>query len=118
MKKLAWPTYSKKEIDLISNIAKSGRVNQWTGKYVQKFEKKYSKYFTLKYSIAVSNGTVGLEAAIYALYLKKKSEVIVTPRSFIASASAVLKMGHIPVFSDIDVKFSISVNSKYKITIF
>jgi len=102
MKKLAWPAYSKKEIDLIANISKSGRVNQWTGEYVQKFEKKYSKYFNLKYSIAVSNGTVGLEAALYALYLKKNSEVIVTPRSFIASASAVLKMGHTPVFSDID----------------
>ena len=38
MKKLAWPAYSKKEIDLIANISKSGRVNQWTGEYVQKFE--------------------------------------------------------------------------------
>lgn len=103
MKKLAWPVYSNKEINLITKISQSGRVNQWTGEYIQKFEKKYSKYFNLKYSMAVSNGTVGLEAAIYALNLKKKSEVIVTPRSFIASASAVLKMGHTPVFSDIDI---------------
>lgn len=103
MKKLAWPAYSKKEIDLITKITKSGRVNQWTGEYVKKFEKKYSSYFNLKYSVAVSNGTVGLEAAIYALNLKKNSEVIVTPRSFIASASVVLKMGHKPIFSDIDI---------------
>lgn len=102
MKKLAWPAYSKKEIDLITKISKSGRVNQWTGEYIKKFEKKYSRYFNLKYSVAVSNGTVGLEAALYALNLKKQSEVIVTPRSFIASASAVLKMGHRPIFSDID----------------
>ncbi|MDC3178559.1 DegT/DnrJ/EryC1/StrS aminotransferase family protein [Pelagibacteraceae bacterium] len=103
MKKLTWPKYSLKEIKLVNKIIKSGKVNQWTGVYVKKFEKKFSNFFNLNYSLAVANGTVGLEAAIHSLNLDKDSEIIVTPRSFIASASSVLKMNFKPVFSDIDI---------------
>ena len=45
---------------------------------------------------------MGLEATIYSLSLKRNAEIIVTPRSFIASASSVLKMDH-PVFSDVNI---------------
>ena len=37
---LNWPKYSNKEINLVNKIIKSGKVNQWTGEYVKKFEKK------------------------------------------------------------------------------
>ena len=99
---ISWPRHSTKEIQLVNKIIKSGRVNQWTGEYVNKFEKKFCKYFNLNYSLAVANGTVGLEAAINSFNLNKGSEIVVTPRSFIASASSVLKMGFKPVFSDVD----------------
>ncbi len=100
---LNWPKYSNKEINLVNKIIKSGKVNQWTGEYVKKFEKKFCNFFKLKHSIAVANGTLGLEAAIYSLNLKRNAEIIVTPRSFIASASSVLKMNHKPVFSDVNI---------------
>ncbi len=103
MTKLTWPQYSLKEIKLVNKIIQSGKVNQWTGEYVKKFEKKFSRFFNLNFSLAVANGTVGLEAAIHSLNLDKNSEIIVTPRSFIASASSVLKMNFKPVFSDVDI---------------
>ena len=46
---------------------------------VKKFEREFSDYHDNKYSVAVSNGTVGLELALASLSIEEKSEVIVTP---------------------------------------
>ena len=54
-----------------------------------KFLKKFSNYHKVKYSLSISNGSVALEMALKALNLKKNS-VIVTPRSFVISASCQL----------------------------
>jgi len=102
MKKISWPNYSKDEIKIVKSILVSGKVNQWTGTYVKKFENSFSKLLKLNYCAAVSNGTAALEAALFVLNLKKNDEIIVTPRSFVASASAVLKMNLIPRFADVD----------------
>jgi dTDP-4-amino-4,6-dideoxygalactose transaminase len=52
--------------------------------------------------VALTNGTVALDLALHALGIGAGDEVIVTPRSFIASASAVVNAGAVPVFADVD----------------
>jgi len=94
--------YSKYQIQSVVSILKNNKTNYWTGNQCKKFEKEFSNYHDTKYSIAVSNGSVALELALKALNLIKGDEVIVTPRSFIISASCVLNIGLKPVFADVD----------------
>mgnify|MGYP006123507855 FL=1 len=105
-----YPYYPPKLIRKIDKILKSGKVNYWTGNEGILFEKEFSKYVRNKYSIAVSNGSVALEIALKALNLKKNDEIIVTPRSFIISASCVLNLGIKPKFADVDENGNLSIN--------
>lgn len=97
-----WPLFSDKMIKNVVDILSSGKVNQWTGSRVFEFEKKFSEYFGIKHSVAVCNGTVALELCLQALDIKSCDEVIVTSRSFIASASCISVFGAKPVFVDVN----------------
>jgi hypothetical protein len=77
-------------------------VNYWTGQEGRLFENEFAANIGVNYAIALMNGTVALEAALMALNIKKGDEVIVTPRSYIASASSVVMRGAKPVFADVD----------------
>ena len=105
-----YPYYPPKLITKIDKILKSGKVNYWTGNEGVLFEKEFSKYVGNKYSIAVSNGSVALEIALKSLNLKKNDEIIVTPRSFIISASCVINLGLKPIFADVDQNGNLSIN--------
>jgi len=98
-----WPSFSKEEAKLVQKIILSGKVNYWTGDEGKLFEAEFSKWSGAKYSVATANGTVALEMALKALQLSPGEEVIVTPRSFIASVSSVVNLGLIPVFADVDI---------------
>jgi sugar O-acyltransferase (sialic acid O-acetyltransferase NeuD family) len=100
--KKVWPQYTEKMKQNITQILESGKVNQWTGTKVKEFEKKYTEYFNVKYAVAVTNGTVALDLCLKAIDIKSNDEIIVTPRSFVASASSISSCGGIPVFVDID----------------
>jgi dTDP-4-amino-4,6-dideoxygalactose transaminase len=63
----------------------------------------------VKYLLTVSNGSFVLEIALQAFKLKKTNSVIVTPRSFISSASCVLNLGLKPVFADVDNNGNLSI---------
>ena len=93
---------NKNSLNKVRKVLESEKVNYWTGKEGISFEKQFSKYIGNKYSVAVSNGSVALELALRALNLKKGDKVIVTPRSFIISASCVLNLGLKPIFADVD----------------
>ncbi len=103
------PFYSTKSIKQIGPLIKSGKVNYWTGDQCKKFEQEFSKYLGNKYSLALSNGSVALEIALRALKLKKKDNIIVTPRSFIISASCTLNLGLKPIFADVDDNGNLSI---------
>ena len=107
--------YNISQINSVVNILKKNKTNYWTGNECKKFEKEFSKYHNVKYSVAVSNGSVALELAIRALNLKKGSEIIVTPRSFIISASAVMNLGFRPIFADVDSNGNLSSNEILKV---
>lgn len=102
MYKSQWPLFSDKMINNVSTILKSGKVNQWTGSKVFEFEKKFSEYFGVNHSIAVFNGTVAIDLCLKAIGLQIGDEVIVTPRTFIASASSINICAGTPVFVDVD----------------
>jgi hypothetical protein len=97
-----WPIFAKDEIAAVKRVLQSGKVNYWTGEEGRLFEKEFAASISVKYAVAVMNGTVALEAALMALGIGKGDEVIVTPRSYIASASCAIMRGAKPVFADVD----------------
>ncbi len=113
--KLSYPNFNQQTLKKVQQVLKSGRVNYWTGNECKNFEKEFSQYHKVKYSLTVSNGSVALEIALKALNLKKKDSVIVTPRSFIISASCVLNLGLKPVFADVDKNGNLSIEGIKKV---
>lgn len=97
-----WPYFEDDEIDAVSRVLRSGRVNYWTGTETVAFEEQFAEYLGTGRAIALANGTVSLELALHALGIGPGDDVIVTPRTFIASASCVVMNGARPVFADID----------------
>lgn len=97
-----WPYFAQDEIDAVTQVLGSGRVNYWTGDVCKCFEQAYAEYTGAKYAIALANGTLALELALYALGIGAGDEVIVPSRTFIASASCVVARGATPVIADID----------------
>ena len=97
-----WPYYSQDEINAVVKVLESGQVNQWTGRLVKNFEQAFAKTFQQPYAVAVANGSLALDLALKVADISSGDEVIVTPRSFIASASCVVLRGATPVFADVD----------------
>jgi dTDP-4-amino-4,6-dideoxygalactose transaminase len=97
-----WPFYGDDEIDAVADVLRSGQVNQWTGPDVAAFEKACSSRFGGGRPIALANGSLALELALRSFGIGPGDEVIVTPRSFVASASCVRLVGATPVFADVD----------------
>lgn len=97
-----WPSYSEEEVKIISDILRSNRVNYWTGEHGKSFEKEFAAWCGTKYAVALSNGTVALEVALRAMGIGPGDEVITTPRTFLATASAIVAVGARPVFADVE----------------
>ena len=97
-----WPNFSNKEAEIVKDVLLSGKINYWTGNLCDTFEKKFAKYFNKKFGICVSTGSVALDLALKSLNLKKNDEVLVTPRSYVASASCVISQKLKPIFVDVD----------------
>jgi dTDP-4-amino-4,6-dideoxygalactose transaminase len=111
---LKYPYFNQNSIKKVVNVLKSGRVNYWTGKECKIFEKEFSNYHKLLYSVTLSNGSVALELALRALNLKKNDEVIVSPRSFVISASCALNQGLKPIFADVNDNGNLSIENIIK----
>lgn len=97
-----WPSFSEEEIEAVGGVLRSGKVNYWTGTETREFEKEFAAFAGSKHAVALANGTLALELALRVLGVKGGDEVVVTPRTFIASASAAVIQGMIPVFADVD----------------
>lgn len=97
-----WPDFSEEEATAVANVLRSGKVNYWTGAECRAFEREFADWTGTAHAVSVSNGTVALEVALAALGIGPGDEVVVTPRSFIASASCVVSAGAVPVFADVD----------------
>lgn len=97
-----WPSFSEHEIEAVSAVLRSNRVNYWTGTQGREFEKEFAAWADCGYAVALANGTLALDLALKVLGIGPGDEVVVTPRSFIASASCVVTAGATPVFADVD----------------
>ena len=103
-----WPSFTQEEADAVSRVLLSNKVNYWTGTETREFEKEFATFAGSNHAIALANGTLALDLALHGLCIgsanggSSEDEVIVTPRSFIASASSVVNAGAKPVFADVD----------------
>jgi len=112
---MTWPNYSPATRKAVNDLLKKGgslsayRANPlfptWTGplegSYAYKLERELEKRFHVKHAIAVNSGTAALHAGLQALNLRG-GEVVTSPYTFSATASAILLAGGIPVFADVD----------------
>lgn len=98
-----WPSFTEEEADAARDVILSNRVNYWTGQECREFEREFAAWCEADYAIALANGTLALDLALRALDVGPGDEVVVTPRTFIASISCVVNAGAIPVFADVDV---------------
>lgn len=114
----SWPISDTSEEDALLQVLRSG--NWWRHSYgqgvelienekdsqskVAEFQREFANYRGCKYGIAAANGTVTIEIGLRAVGIKPGDEVIVPPYTYFATASAVLMVGAIPIFVDIDSK--------------
>ena len=97
-----WPSFTEKEADAVKNILLSNKVNYWTGQECREFEKEFASFSGTKYAVALANGTVALDVALKALQIGTGDDVIVTSRTFLASASSIVTAGANPIFADVE----------------
>ena len=97
-----WPSFTAEERDAVADVLMSNKVNYWTGQECRAFEREFADWAGSKHAIALSNGTLALDLALKGLGIGPGDEVVVTPRTFIASASCVINAGATPVFADVD----------------
>jgi dTDP-4-amino-4,6-dideoxygalactose transaminase len=96
-----WPIYDEREEQALIRTLRSG---EWGigGEETELFEQEFAREVGAKYALSVTNGTHALVAALKAADVRFGDEVIVAPYTFVATATAVLLAGAIPVFADID----------------
>ena len=97
-----WPSFTNEDVIAVSNVLLSSKVNYWTGTECREFEKEFATWAGTSYAVALSNGTLALDLALKALGIGPGDEVVVTPRTFIASVSCVVNAGATPLFADVD----------------
>lgn len=97
-----WPSFTEKEADAVKNILLSNKVNYWTGQECREFEKEFALFSGTQYAVALANGTVALDVALKALQIGTGDDVIVTSRTFLASASSIVTAGANPIFADVE----------------
>ncbi len=97
-----WPWFEPDEMEAVAAVLRSGKVNYWTGEEGRQFEREFAAYTGVQHAVALANGSVALELALYALGIGAGDEVVATSRSFVASASCIALRGAKPVFADID----------------
>lgn len=97
-----WPNFTAEEADAVRHVLLSNKVNYWTGSECRLFESEFAAMCGTRHAVALANGTLALDVALKALGIGPGDEVVVTPRTFIASVSCVVNAGATPVFADVE----------------
>lgn len=96
-----WPDYGNEEEKALLDVLHS---RAWGGYHecVRELETSFAAMHEVPHAVSCANGTVALEVALRAVGVNPGDEVIVPPYTFVASATAILLCGGVPVFADID----------------
>ena len=97
-----WPSFTDEEAASVYRMLLSNKVNYWTGTECRAFEKEFAAWAGTEYAVALANGTLALDLALKAFGIGPGDEVVVTPRTFFASAACIVNAGAVPVFADVD----------------
>lgn len=97
-----WPYFAEDEIEAVTRVLQSGRVNYRTGDEGKAFEAEYAAANGIRHALTVANGTAALELGLAALSIGPGDQVVVPARTFVATAAAVARFGATPVVADID----------------
>ncbi|MBB6584207.1 DegT/DnrJ/EryC1/StrS family aminotransferase [Ralstonia solanacearum] len=97
-----WPSFTPEEIAAAGAVLASNRVNYWTGNVCRAFEREFAAWLGVPHAVALANGTLALDVALKALDIGPGDEVVVTSRTFLASASSIVLAGATPIFADVD----------------
>jgi dTDP-4-amino-4,6-dideoxygalactose transaminase len=94
-----WPVWDEPERCQLLEVLESGK--WWYGEKVKQFEAAFAAFQGARYGVTATNGTTAIEMGLRGLGVGEGDEVIVPPYTFIATATAVVTVGAIPVFADI-----------------
>jgi dTDP-4-amino-4,6-dideoxygalactose transaminase len=97
-----WPSFTPEEAETVRALLLSNKVNYWTGTEGRAFETEFATWCGTRHAVALANGTLALDVALKALNIGPGDEVIVPPRTFMATASSVVTAGAVPVFADVN----------------
>jgi dTDP-4-amino-4,6-dideoxygalactose transaminase len=100
--------FKKKNAQHFNKVLLSGKVLQ--GPSVTKLENKLSKLYNRKYSVCVGSCTDALYFSLISLGINPDDEVLVSNYSYVASASAIVRVGAKPVFVDIDLDYNMNLD--------
>jgi dTDP-4-amino-4,6-dideoxygalactose transaminase len=95
-----WPIHDESEEARLLEVLRSGE--WWYGEKVRQFEREFADFQGAAYGVTCTNGTTAIEMGLRALGVVPGDEVIVPPYTFIATATAVVTIGAVPIFADID----------------
>ena len=97
-----WPEFGKEEEELLLQALRSGNWGSIDGTFVKELEVEFARLQGARHGVSIVNGTMALSVALKAVGVGPGDEVIVPPYTFIATASAALMIGAIPIFVDVD----------------
>lgn len=111
-----WPIYDQEHFDAVARVIRTNTL--FNGPTLKEFESKFADFTGSPHAVGVGNATQGLHLALAATDVGQGDEIIVTPYSWISSASCILMQNAIPVFADIEPRtFGLSLDAvKKKIT--
>jgi dTDP-4-amino-4,6-dideoxygalactose transaminase len=96
----AWPVWGEAERTNLLDVLESGK--WWFGERIRQFEDAFARFHGVRYGVSCTNGTTAIEMGLRALGVVRGDEVVVPPYTFVATASAVVTVGAVPVFADIE----------------
>ncbi|MFK8030839.1 MAG: DegT/DnrJ/EryC1/StrS family aminotransferase [Gammaproteobacteria bacterium] len=97
-----WPQFDADDEKAVAEVLRSGKLIYTSGPHGRAFENEFAEHVGSSFSVTMPNGTVALEAALHGCGVKPGDEVILSPRSYIASATSIIQRGARPVFVDVD----------------
>ena len=98
----AWPAFSDKTFEMITEPLKTRKLNYWSGEYGKRFEKALAEWHDAKYCVTTVNEYGAFHTALAALGIGVGDEVICPSYIYFPPVFAILQTGALPVFADTD----------------